>query len=339
MKLNILNELPEVLRTCSVEKLHKHLGGPTLIHLNYGKKQSISLSTLLHGNEHSGFYAIQEILNNIEQGNISTNYNIILFIGNTEAAMNNVRHLEDRPDFNRIWSHEDCDEAKVATEVVQYLSKLDLFCNVDIHNNTGKNPFYACINKTDESFLALADFFFENIVYFTEPHEVQSMALAKLCPSVTLEAGRSNEEAGIKVLIEKITTLLSLEELTLTKKVSEISVYHTIARLRVDDDAMVNFDQNPELNADLSFIKDLDELNFKTIPENTFIGYINNHQKLWLESKPLENCFDEFFEIKDNQIFTKKVIIPAMLTQNIDVMKSDCLGYVMERFLIEESLS
>ncbi|MCP4913584.1 MAG: succinylglutamate desuccinylase [Oligoflexia bacterium] len=334
MKLNILNEIPKELLSCSVEQLHSLLGGPTLIHLDYGKEQTISISTLLHGNEHSGFYAIQDILNQISLNKLSTQYNIALFIGNTEAAKENIRHIEGRPDFNRIWSHEDCEEAKIANEVIKYLEKLTLFCNVDIHNNTGKNPFYACINRIEDNFLALADFFFDNIVYFTEPHEVQSMALARLCPSVTLEAGRSNETKGIAELVTKISSLLNLKELHLKKNKKEINVYHTVARLRVDEDATINFKEIADKEVDLSFIKDLDELNFKIVKKDTFIGFINNHQKLWLESKPLENCFDDYFEIIENKIYTKKEMIPAMLTQNIEVMKSDCLGYVMEKYEI-----
>ena len=107
------------------------MGGPTLIHLEVGHGRPIFFSTLLHGNEHSGFLALQKILNNSE-----LKRPIIIFIANTSAAQSNLRHLDDGPDFNRVWSEITCDMSQVANDVLEYVKDKELLCSIDIHNNT-----------------------------------------------------------------------------------------------------------------------------------------------------------------------------------------------------------
>ena len=44
----------------------------------------------------------------------------------------------------------------------------------------------------------------------------------------------------------------------------------------------------------------------------------------------------EYLEVVDNQIRTKKLIIPAMITLNTEVIRQDCLCYVMEHYPLDE---
>jgi hypothetical protein len=63
--------------------------------------------------------------------------------------------LPGQPDYNRIWpggEADDSPEARMMAEVVAVLHKRGLFASVDVHNNTGLNPHYACINRVDDRF-------------------------------------------------------------------------------------------------------------------------------------------------------------------------------------------
>ena len=93
MKLKILNKIPEPLYHCKVEQLHSILGGPTLIHIKK-TDSTIFLSTLLHGNEHSGFYSIQKFLQQSQLGRKASNHSLLLFIGNTKAADDLINSYE-----------------------------------------------------------------------------------------------------------------------------------------------------------------------------------------------------------------------------------------------------
>src|SRR5690606_26794699 len=85
-----------------------------------------------------------------------------LFIANPEAARDQVRCLPGQPDFNRSWPGtvaEPCDTTRMMQSVVDIMRERQLFASIDIHNNTGLNPHYACVCALDTSHLQLASLF------------------------------------------------------------------------------------------------------------------------------------------------------------------------------------
>jgi len=40
----------------------------------------------------------------------------------------------------------------------------------------------------------------------------------------------------------------------------------------------------------------------------------------------------DFFDYRDEQILLKKPVMPAMLTMNTQIIRQDCLCYLMERY-------
>jgi succinylglutamate desuccinylase len=330
LNLKILKEVPDFLIKARISELQALLGGPTLIHLEGENKKPLFISTLLHGNEHSGFMAIQKLLQDFQKRPLKRS--LIIFIGNTMAAESGHRHLVEQVDFNRVWNGGSCELAQVASSVLDYVKDYQLFASVDIHNNTGKNPYYGCINKIDDQFFFLAKFFFDRIVYFTEPHEVQSMAFAQLCPSITIEAGNSGEERGIEILVQKIKALLELDEIPNKIDRTELEVFHTVARMKFANSATIDFENNPNSTNDFSLLSNIDTFNFRELSSGTILGKSNGAKTFWVEDHPTQNLFDEFFEIKDNELKVKKAFIPAMMTKDIDIIKDDCFGYIMERY-------
>ena len=333
MTLNILNSIPDKLLNVRVEELHDLLGGPTLIHLQNNGKRPIFVSTLLHGNEHSGFLAVQELLVDLTENKKLNDYSFMIFIGNTLAAKENLRHLPNQVDFNRIWNGGDCHGCKVAEEVIEYVQDKNLLCSVDIHNNTGKNPFYSCINKNDNQYFFLANFFSQLVVYFTEPHEVQSIAFSKICPSVTIEAMKSGDLEGIKILVSKLRSLLDVEEIPKNFKRENLDIYHTIARMKFNPNATFDFEFSPSSSQDFSFLTHIEELNFKELKRGEIIAHVNNPSSLRIVDDNSSDVFDSSFEVRNGQLIVKKSFIPAMFTKNDEIIRDDCFGYIMENFL------
>ena len=146
---------------------------------------------------------------------------VIIFIGNTKAAAKGLRQLEHQPDYNRIWETGDLAENKLAMEVIEFAKTQNVFASLDIHNNTGKNPNYGCINYLDEPFLKLASHFSNTTVYFTEPHNVHSIAFGKFCPAMTIEAGLSGSLEGINETTQLIEYLLNTKEIDWNEKRKE----------------------------------------------------------------------------------------------------------------------
>ena len=99
--LDQYDELPDGFLSANAENLHQVLAKPSLIHLQGKSPRPLFICTLLHGNETTGFYAIQKLLRNYENGELPRA--ISIFIGNVKAAEEGVRRLDEQVDYNRIW--------------------------------------------------------------------------------------------------------------------------------------------------------------------------------------------------------------------------------------------
>jgi hypothetical protein len=174
--------------------------------------------------------------------------------------------------------------------------------------------------------------FSDKIVYFTEPSEVQSMAFSKICPSITIEAGRSKEEAGIETLIEKIDQLFKLDNFPKGIDRASLNVFHTTSRMMFTQDATLDFDMKADSKNDFSFVSNIDDHNFLEVEKGELIGFVNNRASFYIEKAPLEDLFDEYFEVKEGKLFARQSFIPAMISKDIQIIKDDCFGYIMERF-------
>jgi len=150
--LTVLDHLPEALLNCEASELHKHLQGPTLIHLQGRDKSPLFLSVLLHGNEDTGWCAVRRLLNKYQGKKLPRDLSI--YIGNVEAARFNARYLDQQPDYNRIWRVNKSDQLKPEHKMMQQVTNImrqrKPFASIDIHNNTGINPHYACVNRLDQ---------------------------------------------------------------------------------------------------------------------------------------------------------------------------------------------
>ena len=96
-----LNYVPAGILTATPESLHTILAKPTLIHLTGKQPAPLFVSVLLHGNETTGFYAVQELLKHYQSRELPRS--LSLFFGNIDAARLGLRRLDGQPDFNRIW--------------------------------------------------------------------------------------------------------------------------------------------------------------------------------------------------------------------------------------------
>ena len=77
-------KLPAGLLETSVETLAELLGGPTLLHLPGRRTEPLFVTILAHGNESTGFYAVQALLRKYHNRELPRALSI--FVGNVAAA-------------------------------------------------------------------------------------------------------------------------------------------------------------------------------------------------------------------------------------------------------------
>lgn len=331
--LTVLDHVSDELLGKSADELYPFLPGPCLIHLDGKIPEPLFISVLLHGNEYSGWEAIRQLLQQYKNQTLPRALSIL--IGNVKAASQSKRKLDDQPDFNRVWDDSESNEALIMQEVMQQMQEKNVFASIDIHNNTGFNPHYACINSLQPAFLHLAHSFSRKIVYFIRPRGVQSLAFAQLCPSVTLECGQPGDQLGIEKAIALVDKYLQAQEHEKTAlPTSSYELFHTMAIIKIPSEISISFDGSP---ADIEFIEGLEKHNFEDIDANTMLATVNTSelQPFHLIAESGKEIFNETFEVREGKLFTKKSITPSMLTDDISIVRQDCLCYLMERYQLE----
>ncbi len=335
MQLNRFDSPPEGFLDAAPSELHKILPGPSLIHIEGEQGAPIFLATLLHGNEPTGFQAIQKLIKNYFNSGKMLPRPLDILIGNVEAAKSNERHLDHQPDYNRIWNGGSFKENELAQETISFVKNSGALASIDIHNTSGKNPHYSCVNMLDAPFINLAHLFSETLVYFTRPKEVLSNAMAEFCPSITIEAGQPGDLSGVEHVYEFLEKCLHLKQIPLDwQGEDDPRVYHTIARVCVPPESRIGFGNNSP-DKDFCFIEKLDQKNFHELPANSLIGWrYNPAMQLSVideNDMEVESCFLEY---TNTEIRLKRAVVPSMFTTNEHIVHQDCLGYFMERFAV-----
>lgn len=332
LDLQHFKEIPDGFLEISATEIHTILSGPSLIELDGKKNKPLFISILLHGNETTGLYALQKVLKQYKAADTQLPRNLIIFVGNIAAAKHGLRKLDDQPDYNRIWDKTDAPEGKIMQQVIRFARRKHLFANLDIHNNTGVNPFYSCSNKLNNQHLNLAKLYSKTITYFSGPLGVQSIKFSQLCPSLTIESGQSDDQKGIDKVANFIDVCLNLKKIpTNTISKDEVEVLEHIAILKIPDDASLSFDMK-NTDSDITIMSNVEELNFKDVKPNTLLGFYNNESKrIIVEDIRGTDISEQFLEYENNEIRTKQPVVPSMICTSEKIIHQDCWGYLMVR--------
>jgi succinylglutamate desuccinylase len=330
VRLTTFESVPEGFLDASSAGLHEVLPGPTLVHLPGRRPGPLFVSALLHGNEDVGLKALQALLKR-HAGHLLPRA-LSFFIGNVEAARHGLRRLDDAPDYNRVWPGtplDECAEASVMRTVVDEMRSRKVFASIDLHNNTGLNPHYGCVNRLDAPFLQLASLFSRTVVYFRTPPGVQSAAFAALCPAVTCECGKTGDETGVASALEFVDAVLRLESIPAHPvREGDVHLFHTLATVKVPETATMSFDES---NADVRFVPDLDHFNFRELESGELLGRARDGVRLEALDEHGRDVSRTMFASSDGQIRLARSLMPAMLTRDERVVRQDCLCYLMER--------
>jgi hypothetical protein len=331
-RLGRFDRFPDALLDVPASDLWRHLQGPSLFHISGRQAPPLFVTVLLHGNEDTGWRAVQELLRQHRRTPLARP--LLLLVGNIEAAKANVRTLLQQDDYNRIWPgtpHPDAPAARMMREVVEIVRRQAPFASIDIHNNTGHNPHYACVSRLGETHFHLARLFGRTVVYFTKPIGTQAAALAEICPAVTVECGQAGAAAGVSHAVEFIGAALAMRRFPDHPVPEEdLDLMRTFAIIKVPPDASFSFDGS---ESDFRFRADLDTLNFSELEPGTPFGFVGGSGAMRLDVVPgsefttAEPCF----EYVGGEIRLSQRAIPAMLTLDPRAVRLDSLGYLMHR--------
>ena len=336
--LQELDYLPEGLLSLEATELSAHLQGrPTLIHLAGRQQPALFVTVLMHGNETTGWEAVRELLPrfDVAGGDQPLPRSLSLFISNVTAAEAGLRRLDGQPDYNRVWpgcEQSGTPEHAMMQQVVEIMRRRGVFASIDVHNNTGLNPHYACVNVIDHRFLHLATMFSRTVVYFIRPCGVQSMAMADHCPAVTLECGKPGQAHGTAHALEYLNACLHLAEHPQHPVAAhDIDLFHTVAIVKVPVELSFAFGRP---DGDIVFADDLDRLNFREIARGTALGRVRDGVGVGLAvcDEQGRDVAERYFCVEQGELRLRLSVMPSMLTRDERVIRQDCLCYLMERY-------
>jgi hypothetical protein len=355
-----LDEFPEALLTVPAESIKRVLSRPTLIHLSGEQPSRLMVTILLHGNEDVGLKAVQQVLAGYRRRLLPRDLSI--FVGNVEAAAAGVRYLPHQPDFNRVWPgsemHETPEHALMRGVVARMVEK-KVAATIDLHNNSGRNPYYACICSLNVEHLRLGALFSPTVLYFQRPKGVQTQAFAQFCPSITCECGAIGDAGGVQAAVDLLER--ALQQTTISNAPYDpasdaalwrdaqnaehaeddhpLRLFHTLATWRIAPWASLSF--APQAQADVVLRPDLDRWNFVWLPAGETLGAVApnwlNHIEVRDESGRLVT--EEYFECDGGNLRLRRSVLPSMLSCSIDAVRKDCVGYFMERYPLGKLLS
>ena len=334
--LNELTQLPEGLLDKDSHEIFEILPESTLIHLEGERTEPLFVCVLQHGNEDTGWQAMRALLRDYE-GKVLPR-SLSLFISNVEASQYRVRRLEHQIDYNRIWPGGDStgtDEHRLMRKVWETMRERGVFASIDIHNNTGRNPHYACVNKLDNQFFNLARMFAETVVYFIKPTGVQSLAFAQFCPSVTIECGKPGEGDGALHARNYVESVMKLDKIDDQPHPDvDVRLFHTVAIVKIPEHLSIGFDDESH---DVNFVGSLDQLNFIEQPAGTLFASVkvDDHSVIEAWREDGQEVAEEYFSVEGGKLTTRKHLMPSMLTRDVKVIKQDCLCYLMERMQLD----
>lgn len=328
------HSLPAGFIDTPATELHRLLSGPTLIDLPGERDDALFVCILQHGNEDSGLRAVQRLLADFTRRPLPRK--LSLFIANVGAARHRRRRLDGQPDLNRCWPGTELvpgEATAMLAAITDIMRGRDLFASVDIHNTSGSNPVYACVNVLDDTCLQLARLFSRSVVYFTRPRGLQAQAFLGFCPAVVLECGRVGDLTGIERAHGYLDRLLRLDALPPGPPAADdIDLVRSIGLVVVPDGIRFRFsDDDPD--TDLVLDPAIDRLNFVDLPAGTVLGRARpGPWPVRVVAPDGSEVTGEFFEVRDDELRLRVPAMPSLLTPDPRIVRQDCLCHLMERF-------
>lgn len=324
--LTIRHDLPEGFLDCAPRDLPGVLDGPTLIHLPGQAGRPLFVSILLHGNETTGLLAMQRVLKYYEDRTLPRP--LWLFVGNIQAAGAGKRLLPGQPDFNRTWTAGRGPAHDMTRDVLDRVKRSDPVACIDIHNNTGRNPMYTVVARYEQSHLSLASRFARTVVYATSPDTTCSAAFSDSCPSVAVESGLPGEPEGVDAVVRFVSDSFELPD-PVRHVEFDIDLFHTVAVVKVAPSCTCGAAGE---DVDLELDPAIERYNFKEIPPGTRLARLRTGRTDCMKVQPFKRTVTEsWLLIQNGEITVARALMPAMLTSDPDVIKWDCLCYLMER--------
>jgi hypothetical protein len=292
------------------------------------------VSALLHGNEDSGYRAVLGMLRTGEH----YPFDLWVFIGNVRAAHQEGwfahRYLDGQEDFNRTWglNAPTTRMRRCSDAVFEILRELDLEAAIDIHNNTGLNPYYAITPEPTQEALQLAAAMADTILRWPLRAHTLMEVLSPVCPAVSVETGLpaiEDNHAYAASALRRFLRITSFEDPVPGPQ----RVFEMQHRIIVREEVRFAFGGVLTEEMDLVLHPGMDHYNFGMLLAGTELGVVPEGAGMPLLCTDMRGreTTDRFFAVKNRSLIVTEDITPVMLTTTVQQTRRDCFFYIARR--------
>ncbi len=313
-------------------------GKPALIHIpaaeTAGRPRARLMACLMHGNEPSGYRAVVEIL---RRGHRFP-FDLWVLIGNVRAATQDgwyaQRYLDDQEDFNRVWDSAPATTRmrRCAQSILVELRASDLEAAVDLHNNSGQNPFYAILPQPSPEGLRLAALCADTLLQWNLRAHTLMEALSDRCPTVAVECGLPHLPEGTEYATGVLDRFLGADGFAVAGDAGARPgrIVQTLHRVTVRPEVTFAFGAELDERTDLVIAPGLDAYNFGTLPAGHTIGHIDPGAAMPLVADDMAGrdvTWQLFRAAADGRLVVTEDVTPVMMTTTVVQARRDCLFY------------
>lgn len=289
------------------------------------------VTTLIHGNEPSGFIASHLWL---LSGQTPTT-NVRMIFCNPEAAQQKPiftrRYIGDCEDLNRYFGDiKQPDEAvqNRANLIKQEVAAVNPEAVIDLHNTSGLSPAFGVTAKETHGIQALTGIFASMLIYTG----LSVGALMEVCfdaPIVTIECGGANEIMSHQVATEGLKAYFTMEDLFAPQE-RQVSIHRHPMRVELINDASVGYASHRLLSTDITLIPDIEQFNRQPTPPGEFLGWYHGDGPLPLRAMDDQqvNQIGNLFKVEGGRIYTCQTMQMFMATTNQEIATNDCITYL-----------
>ena len=325
--------MPDELLDADELGLLRALERPTLIRVpGDGLQAPRAVAALLHGDESTGFHAVHQILRRRRR----YPFDLFVVIGNGQAALVAPgfahRFLDDQEDMNRIWGlgEPTTTQRRAVDGILAELIDAGLESLVDIHNNTGDNPFYALVTQDRPEVMNLASLFTTTMVRWDLDAHTLMEALHGTCASIAVECGLPGRPESLAFALDGLRRYLGAPPLRLDNITSDHDLLGGLRRVMIRPEVTFRFGGELTPDLDLVLAADGDVNNFVEVPAGHVLGQVHHGAALPLRVVDAfgQDVTEEHLAIDDDRLVLLQPTTPVMMTRTVEAARKDCLFYL-----------
>lgn len=327
--------LPDALLDLPTLQLLARLERPTLIRVpGEGSQRARAIATLLHGDESTGVAAVLAIL----RARRRYPFDLYVVLGNVRAALADGgfvhRFLDDQEDFNRVWGlGEPTTRQRLAADgILERLRAADLESLVDVHNNSGDNPFYAIVMNERPETLHLATRFTTTLLYWDLGADTLMEAMSDTVAALAVECGLPGRPESVAFAIDGLRRYLGAKPLPTGATRVDFDMLRHLRKVQVRPEVTFAFDGSLDDTIDFVVADGADRHNFIEVDKGHVLGHVHPDAALPLTVIAADgsDVSSTHLAVVDGDVVLLERATPVMMTRTVEAARKDCLFYLAQ---------